>query len=193
MRKPSFTIAWALLVLSGFMVSSCTLIRPLEKVESTTSFDYDGMILGGRPDRGLSLALARDSKDPYTVEVILKNEGERRLCVYSAFVLDLGQYDASPNLAFVVERVVNGETLRPSRTSWTSGGRDTRRSMFKILRPKEYYAMSVDISDYYELEPGVEYRVTAEYVNEQTGYERNGWNEMYAWVGKLKSNRLLVK
>jgi len=147
-----------------------------------------------RPDRGLALAIAKNENHPYVIDLMLKNESDRRLCINSHFVVDLGQYDASPNLFLVVERAANGEKIRPSKKSWTSGGRSSRASMFKVLEPHEYHKLAIDLSDYFTLERGEDYRVTAEYDNQETGYKKGSrWVEMYAWVGRIKSNRLLLK
>ncbi|NCC50325.1 MAG: hypothetical protein EOM20_03830 [Spartobacteria bacterium] len=179
---------------AGMLLCSCASIRPLETVEAVRAFDYDGMILGGRPDRGLSLAIAKNEAGPHVIDVMLKNESDRRLCVNSHFVVDLGQYDASPNLFLLIERASNGERLSPSKKSWTLGGRSSRASMFKVLEPHEYHKLAIDLSDYFALQRGEDYCVTAEYDNQETGYKKGSrWIEMYAWVGRIKSNRLLLK
>jgi len=178
---------------AGALLCSCASIRPLQTVESVRAFDYDGMILAGQPDRGLALAIAKAVTGDHIIDVMLKNEGDRRLCVNSRFVVDCGQYDASPNLSITVERAANGEKVPLARKSWTQGGRGAEARWFKYLEAHEYHKASVNLAEFYGLERGEQYRVTVGYDNQESGYNKGGWHEMYAWVGRIKSNKLLLK
>jgi len=178
---------------ASMLLCSCASIRPLQTVESVRAFDYDGMILAGPPDRGLALAITKAATGDRVIDVMLKNEGDRRLCVNSRYVVDCGQYDASPNLSIIVERAANGEKVPLVRKTWTQGGRGAEAGWFKYLEAHEYHKASLNLADFYDLEKGEQYRVTVGYDNQESGYNKGGWVEMYAWVGRIRSNKLLLK
>ncbi len=172
---------------------SCAATRPVRKVTTQRRFDYDNTILAGMSDRGLSLAIAPSRSAVHSIEVMLKNEGARPLCIYSRFVVDCGQYDASPNVFVTVERVSNGERMPRSRSTWTQGGRETSARWFRKLEPMEYHWGMIDLSRFFALRRGEEYRVIVEYHNLESGYDSHGWREMNAWVGRLQSNPIMIK
>jgi len=182
-----------LVAVISMLLCSCASIRPLQTVESVRAFDYDGMILAGQPDRGLALAITKSEAGDSAIDVMLKNEGDRRLCVNSRFVVDCGQYDASPTLFITMERASNGEKVPLAKKSWTQGGRGSEARWFKYLEAHEYHKSSVNLREFFDLEKGEQYRVTVEYDNQESGYDKGGWVEMYAWVGRIKSNKLLLK
>lgn len=191
LSRPCFRAVFPLL--ASLLLCSCASIRPLQTVEAVRAFDYDGMILAGQPDRGLALAIAKSEAGDRTIDVMLKNEGDRRLCVNSRFVVDCGQYDASPTLFITVERASNGEKVPLAKKSWTQGGRGSEAKWFKYLEAHEYHKAGVNLAEFFDLERGEQYRVTVEYDNQESGYNKGGWVEMYAWVGRIKSNKLLLK
>ena len=86
-----------------------------------------------------------------------------------------------------------GEKVPLARKSWTQGGRGAEARWFKYLEAHEYHKASVNMADYYDFEKGEQYRVTVEYDNQESGYNKGGWIEMCAWVGRIKSNKLLLK
>lgn len=182
-----------LLTIAAGSLCSCAAVRPTKTVRASRQFDYDGRILAGPADRGLALAISQPNIGEPVIDIMLKNEGQRRLCINGRFVLDLGQYDASPTLAVLVERASSGERVPVSRSTWTSGGRQTDAGSFKYLEPHEYYTSRVNLQNFFDLRRGEQYRVSVEYFNQDSGYTRGGWVEMYAWVGRIRSNALLLR
>jgi hypothetical protein len=72
-------------------------------------------------------------------------------------------------------------------------GEKANAAAFKLVDPKEYFLVTLDLDDYHDLLDNEQYRVYVAYNNIQTGYKEGGdWVEKYAWVGSIMSNKIIL-
>lgn len=170
---------------------------PVVKTEMATRYyDYDDYILGGMPEKGLSLAIESSAGKPFQITLLLKNELERRQLINAYFVVDRNDFNSTPNIFLYLADNDSGERLPLKANKGAARGyshEEAESSWFQLLDAKEYFRFTVDLEEFFTLDPRHSYRIQCEYNNTASGHTEKGtWVEKYAWVGSINSNTLIL-
>ena len=166
-----------------------------ETLNIVKKMDHEGNLFGGNAVGGLAVCLTKTDK-PNTVEVHLKNEGERPQVVYCAFRVDNGQVDSASDIFLRLTDVKSQEELLQRKTrlntfALQSIGASHNIQAYQTLQPGEYVSQELSLSPYFYLKEGNKYQLLVEYDHQDSGYEHSGeWIDMKAWTGRAISNRL---
>lgn len=162
---------------------------------ATRFYDFDDELFGGMPENGLSVAVQPGKNGPFQVDILLKNESERRMLVNSHFLVDQGDYSSAPNIFLSLTEINSNRKIQLTEQRGTGKVEDEEAEpqWFELLGPKEYFKLTVDLTDYYSLDARKKYRFMCTYDNKTSGYsDGSGWVEKYAWVGTVTSNTMEV-